>query len=76
MEGYGSTNLPNKELVESRLELLRQYYYGSIVAKNELLNRGIDFAVYFKSINKDANPVGKVIYENKDVIIYKLKDNE
>ncbi|RRK32612.1 hypothetical protein EBB54_15550 [Schaedlerella arabinosiphila] len=73
IEGFGSTNLPNTQLVSDRISLCQSYYCGDEETKNILVEEGVTHAVVFKS-KQDANIIlpGEIVYENNDIVVLDL----
>ena len=75
LEGYAYANIPNKEYVNRRIEILKRFYTGDISSVIDLANEGVDYAVLFKFIEHyNVVPSGlPLVYENDDISVYKIK---
>ena len=75
LDGYDYANIPSKEYVDRRIEILKRFYTGDISSVIDLANDGVDYAVLFKFIEHyNVVPSGlPMVYENDDISVYKIK---
>lgn len=72
LEGWGSTNLPSKDFASDRLKRTQAFFRGNIDAKNQLISEGVTYAILFKGMSSPNDNLGKCVFENISMVIYKL----
>ena len=63
---------PSKDFASDRLKRTQAYFRGNIDAKNQLISEGVTYAILFKGMSSPNDNLGKCVFENISMVIYKL----